>query len=661
MTKQTKRGNVLMSVLVILVLILMLVGVLLKRGQSGLFQSGQYRDGVRALQAARGGASHLVALLDNDDTYAADLNIALNGADYSVTFDTSNPDFSVNNLASATPSGQLNSQGVAVPPYSADLVITGKSGRAERKVHVLVQRGLTTARSVAAVGKVTLTGAVEVRGVKSLTPPPGQTDPEPAPGGIFSKFQSTSPAQPAITWLNPGGDTFTLSALSRLEAAPPKTGGESFSNNLRTTFPSQVVEDAAADSIPDIDVQSYVTAGLSSPSLAPGGSTLPGYVYVKDARSVAGDLTVNGTLSLSEGTLYVDGDLTVNGSIEGLGTIYASGDVTVVGGNAVVITDQPAGAALLAGGNVSLIGVDAGTALNDLATAHGFLPAVDRLNYLLTSYSTFDQLTYRGLAEQIGKHDGPYFPDPGTGTPPGPDSPYRPGAPINEWISPIPGLNGMHNFAQSNAATARVILSLQENYPGYASDPLAVKSIRALEQLQFFFRSNKHLIKHDGTNFTSQDGSLIFQTQTDYQLLDPSGLPIETTSFSPNTPSYVPSRPLILTAFPPELWDDEGSDPSQRTHDWQFSFGPPGSEQQRRSAFLAENALGANWLGESSFQGLVYARGDVSAATKFKVVGALISLGDVDLGNGSELVFNEDYKDLVGATLPLGLVFYEEL
>jgi len=39
----------------------------------------------------------------------------------------------------------------------------------------------------------------------------------------------------------------------------------------------------------------------------------------------------------------------------------------------------------------------------------------------------------------------------------------------------------------------------------------------------------------------------------------------------------------------------------------------------------------------------------------------LISLGDVDLQNGSKLIFNEDYKDLVGATLPLGLVLYEEL
>ena len=58
---------------------------------------------------------------------------------------------------------------------------------------------------------------------------------------------------------------------------------------------------------------------------------------------------------------------------------------------------------------------------------------------------------------------------------------------------------------------------------------------------------------------------------------------------------------------------------------------------------------------------MVYARGDVSAETNFRVVGALISLGNISLSNGSWLTLNEEYSDLVGQVLPIGLVFYEEL
>lgn len=656
------RGSVLMSLLIVVVIVLMLVAAVIKRGESGLFQSSHYRDGVRALQAAKGGSNHLVALLENDNTFEDDLEIALNNASYSATFEPSEPFYSVNNLNSGTPSTQVNFQGAPVAPYSADLVLTGRSGRSTSRVHLVVQQGINSARSVAAVGRVTLTGNVVVDGIKSLTPPENQTEPEPAPGGIFSKYKSTSASEPAISWVDAGG-SFELSELSKLEAAPTESPGQPFSSNLRSNFPEQIIEDGAADVIPDIDVVALVSQGMSSStSLAPGGSSLNGYVYVKEELSVDGDLTVNGTLSLTEGSLYVDGNLTVNGSIEGQGTIYASGNVSVLGGNAVVITDQPVGTAVLAGGNVTLQGVDASGAMESLASTYGFTPAVDRLEQLLSYYADEATVNFRGIAENLGKHDGAWYPDP-PGAPPGPDS-FRPSSPINEWISPISGPNGMHNFALSNAATARVILSLQESYPGYATDPAALKVIKSLEQLQFFFRSNKHLLKHDGSNFISVDGSQTYHLDEDNQLLRVSGAPLHATDFSPNADFFSPPRDLVVTKAANEVWDDQGFEPGQRTHDWIYAeYGSNmDSHRQRRDAFLQQNnPLDPNWLGESSFQGLVYARGDISADTKFKVVGAMISLGDVDLSNGAELIFNEEYKGLIGTRLPIGLVHYEEL
>ena len=81
----------------------------------------------------------------------------------------------------------------------------------------------------------------------------------------------------------------------------------------------------------------------------------------------------------------------------------------------------------------------------------------------------------------------------------------------------------------------------------------------------------------------------------------------------------------------------------------------------RRDAFFNENnPLDTNWLGESSFQGLLYAQGDIEVGTKFKIVGAVVSLGNVNFSNGSTLIFNEDYKDLVGLRAPIGIHFYEE-
>lgn len=110
------------------------------------------------------------------------------------------------------------------------------------------------------------------------------------------------------------------------------------------------------------------------------------------------------------------------------------------------------------------------------------------------------------------------------------------------------------------------------------------------------------------------------------------------------------------------VWDDASLPLSLKSHD-SLGFGTNDAfHRARRDAFFESNdPLDVNWLGDSSFQGLVYAGGDVNVNTKFRVVGAVIAQGDVNLNNDSKLIFNEDYKDLVGSQLPLGLVFYEEL
>ncbi|MFA7479077.1 MAG: polymer-forming cytoskeletal protein [Vulcanimicrobiota bacterium] len=441
-------------------------------------------------------------------------------------------------------------------------------------------------------------------------------------------------------------------------------GGEAFSENLELEFPDQTIEDGAADIIPDIDVADYVAGGMSSPPLA-GGSPLSGYVYVRDARSRSGSLTVSGTLSLTEGTLYVDGDLTVYGNIEGTGSIYTTGDITMLGGSATVISDRTAGVALLAGGDISLEGINAAGALQNLANVHGFQSAVERLVLALENY----EQNPAGGHQALGKHDGPWVPDPPDPEPsPDPFRPLQP-KPIVEWINPIAGPNGGHGFALSNAAPARVALSLKETYPGYASDPLASKVLKAMEDLQYFFRSNKHYIKHDGTSYVSQDGTRAMILAEDYQLSD-AGVPIPTHHFSPNVLDWEPPLPQLLLLVVDdestgltENWDDQELPDHLRTHDAinALSLGTSLHGRRRDAFFQANNPLDANWLGDSYFQGMVYARGDVTVKTNFQIVGALISLGSISLYNGCWLTYNEEYTDLVGEHLPVGVAFYEEL
>lgn len=625
------RGIALLSALALTVILLMMVGVVVKRGESGLYRTARYRDGLQAAQAARGGANHLLALLNENASYASDQSLSLGSSTYDFTFDTTQEYFCVNNLNGGSASPQLSYLGRTVPPYTADLFITGRCGTREKIVHVVLQRGLSTAGSVSAVGKVTLGGDVEIDGIKTLVPPPGQTDPEPAPGGIISKFRSPSSAEPSIDW--DGSGTFSLSSLSRLEAAPVHPGGVPVSSNVAALYPDSVIRSAAADTLPEMDIPALVASGMGSPPLPGIGSTRTGYVYVSSDHSQSGDLTINGNLELVSGSaLFVDGDLTVNGSVRGIGSVYVSGDVTVQGGDAVVSTSEPQGAAILSGGKVTLQGLDAGGYLDTLGTSYGFSPDVDRLKVLLQNYQdTSGAPQFWSLSVQIGKHDGT-------------------SSGQNAYISPIPGPDGTHNQGFANGAAAKVALDIKSLHPGYSADPRAHKVVRALEQIQYHFRHNLHTVAHNGTHYTDQSASNVFTLGDDYQLYSVSGGPVSASAFD------LPPNAMLGMS-----WDDATYPLSLKSHDSLTWSGNAAYHAARRDAFFNENnPLDTNWLGESSFQGLLYAQGDIEVGTKFKIVGAVVSLGNVNFSNGSTLIFNEDYKDLVGLRAPIGIHFYEE-
>lgn len=628
-----RRGIVFLSLLAVLVVVSMLTATFLKRSQSGLFRASHYRDGVAAEQAARGGANHVLALLEQDKAYNETLSGQVGDSTYTVTFDPTQPYFSVNNLGQSTEADQASYQGYSVAPHSADIIVVGTHGMSRRIIRVVIQDGVDSLRSVAAVGRVTLTGDVIVDGVKSLTAPPGQDEPEPAPGGILSKFRTGDADEPAIAWT--GGTQFQLSELSRLETAPAQSGLESVSQNLRNQYPDQILDQGAGDTIPDIDVSAKVSSGMSSPPL-PGGPVQTGYVFVNDARSVNTDLVVNGDLVLSEGTIYIDGDLTINGGIQGLGSVYVSGNVTVNGGNTIVQTSQPAGAALMAGGNITLQGQDALGYLTDLAASDPAVAAAfngpDGLITHLNAYASLpdnDFLLY-AEARSLSKHVN-----------------VTVGSPL--WINPIPGPEGGHTVGTTNGVIPRLVMAIKATG---ATDPQAEKVVGALEEMAYHFRDNDRSLP-----LVSGTGTELFTISDNYGLEDAG-------TGSLLSPTVVQG---LLGGTLAQSWDDQELPDVSRTHS-SIAYGSPAVTGDpsalsgaRRDAYLRYNPLDFSWLGESSFQGLVYARGDISADTRFKVVGSLVALGDVTLTNGSTLIFNEEYRSLFGDELPVGVVHFEEL
>jgi hypothetical protein len=619
-----ERGAVLITLLMVTIVVAMFLGALLLRSHSSLTDSTHYRDGIKAEQAARAGVNHLMSLLESDPTWVQNLQATWSGATYTVTFDTSQAVFSVNNLTSDLPATDLSVQGHQVAPRSADIVVVGSCGLAKRTFRVVVQRGFSSMRAVSAIGRIELSGDVEVDGVKSLLPEPGKSDPEPAPGGLLSKHRSSSPAQPSISWT--GGSSFLLGDLSELETAAPESGGEAVSANLRSLFPDQIADNSAADTIPEIDVSAKVTAGMGEPAVAPSGAILTENLYLQAPGSVSGDLTVTGDIILTQGTLYIDGNLNLNGGVKGQGTIYVSGDVSMVGGNTVVQAGEPSGVAMLVGGDASFQGIDATGYLDFLAASDPAIQtAYDDTVVRLNNYSANSSGDYWWTSVELAKHVG---------------GSSGPGERV--WVNPIPSPDGRHILGYENGCLPALTLAIKDTGL-HLTDPRAKKVVSALEEMQYHFRDNSISTTVDLTGRELDD---------DYQIVE-GGVTLD----------RIQAEALKLGS----PWDDQNLPVKYRTYSaLKFVSGLNPAEWQalaraRKAAYLEHNPLDFSFLGDSNFQGLVYVRGDVDASQGFQIIGGLATLGDVSLTGGCKLIFNEEYRDLLGPDVPIGIVHFEEI
>ncbi len=547
----------------------------------------------------------------------------------------------VNNLTADGVSTDTNFRGQLLPAHTADIVVIGTCNLSRTRLRAQLHRGFTGNRSLAAVGKVFIAGDCSVDGIKSLL------QPDPAAGGIVSKYQSTGPGDYAIEWDNSGGATFQLSPLSTLETAPARTGADPLSPNLRSQFSSQLETNAGAGTLPYYDISQQVTDHQSFPQpnglLTAGSSFSGGYLFVKDQRFVGGDLEVNGDLVLSqehdpgqpstEGTLYIRGDLTVNGGIRGTGSVFVEGRVTINGGNTVIQTNQPTGVALLASGDVCLQGVSADGYLDQLATTHPATVGVTRdlLNTKLSQFALLnDRTAYFNLTNQLVRE-----PAPGTAT--------------DYWVNPIPNPIGLQPDGHPEGILPRLTLDIKTALgASYSSDPRAQRVVRALEEMHYYFRHN---LDHSPALLDAA-GNVQYSLSPDYKLIRPGGTQVTFSEY-------------MTPGFRPYLWDDDHLPPEAWTHDHLWHLNPPAAGlalmNASRDSFLQDHPLDFSWLGSSRFQRIVYSGGDIRADNSFEVVGAMVSQGDVRLTGGSGLTFNQEYLSLVGTALPIGVTHYEEL
>ena len=627
-----RRGSVLMVLLFLLAAVSLLSSALFKLHLQSLQELGLRRERQQALQMARSGLNHAIHLLTYSPSWNAGLNTVVQGQGYELSFSSGNR--CVNNLANPSAATGANFQGRDVPPLSADLVVTGRSGRSQVRLHALLQHGLQFQRSLGALGKVHIQDDCEVRGIASFANPADRG------GGILSKYQMTGAGDYAIEHSGPG--SFTVGPSALIEALPQDGGLQAISPSIHSAVPQAVRENSVDSPLPEFDIDELMAPHLSHPPpVSLSGGQMP-TSYLQDERTVAGDLMVNGDLVFAaDGALYVDGDLILNGGVIGEGAIYCRGQVTINGGSSSLITNQGSGAALFAGGDVTFQGQSAVGYLDALATGY---PAIQTRWNAVRNQLTQIQTTLNGAPDpninlagaqtsaqslwglnwQMSKQELPAgHPAENSGVSLGQD-----------WFNSIPSPNGTHADSGSVAMLPALIDEIRNSLgANYSTDARAQRIVHALEETHYFFRHN------------ADTGSL-------------------------NPGSSIVNNRLVGGAALITTWDDIDLEPSSWSYEHGVSaagtWGTPDLGGMNRffqsiRSFYDQHPMDFSWLGSSNFQGIVYTSGDVSISNRFEIHGLVLSGGQVTLSGGSKLVYNDEYVKQGGSSGPLRCVFVHEL
>lgn len=305
---------------------------------------------------------------------------------YSVSFGPS-----VNNLAGETPAdGPRGPQ--SVPPHSADVVVTARSGSAERRAEVIISRGEDSSMpfAAAATNRIRLFGKTSVRGqvmgVQGMS------------AGLHSNYDGPGGA---ITWrpLAPGDRALVKGTVS---TSNPARDSVDFGTDARLYSLGGNVTGAPKRRYPDLPIQQWVDERQGATDLQEAADeTRGGVLALKRGTDYAhtGDVEVNGDLRLADSKVYVLGNLRVNGSIYGSGTVYVTGETVFEGDSDVRANDPYHPLTICSQGSVTIRGFDGD---KFLAENPALKPLWDKAQ---ASLDQVDALTEKWAAGQVDEAD----------------------------------------------------------------------------------------------------------------------------------------------------------------------------------------------------------------------------------------------------------------
>ena len=641
------RGNILAMTLIVLTLLLMTAGAFLLSGTSAGFLGAEDHRATQRQALAKSAANRLIHLLEEDPASTSDVSwVSARGSEsYEITFDTSRAQYSVNNLQGTAPQNS-STAGVPVPTGQAEIIVRTRTGSTLASYRFMLGRGFSTFSAVGANGAVRLGETVSLNSITSLadsTPATFNLVSNSAPDGITYNTGSSS------SGVSVSPDCHVISAGQISPVVQTAVGS---SSRWQENSPPRI--------LPELPVDAVVSqkSGLPAPSTGPGGQ-----LFIANDRYAPSDLVVDGSVTLGNASLYVEGDLTINGGIDGNGSIYVRGDVIVRGGNASVSTNAQTGAALFSGGNVTFEGASASGLLDSLALSDpglaqawsefqagynmmGTVAAIPSASYTrplnfeavfgntpawidLDGIPPADQHISAKLFAQYPQVRDLFWAKHVLG--PG-RHPHT-----NRRLLEKAGPNGDRSYFGTESFS-RDMIDRIEALPGFGTDPRLSQLTKAFDEIGYNFRhdwiSNAPVNRWDSP-FPNHSFQEISFDQTAW----------------------------IVFGFPlPPIAQGIGAIPTPFVYD-----GPlRGNQEAARAKYvelLTQNPpLDFSWLGKSYFQGVVYARGNITLQNHSTIIGGIIAGGELNLEDGVEFTFNKEYEDLTqNLTGPLRATSFSQL
>lgn len=598
-------------------------------------------DQTQALALGRGGLNRLIDRIIAEGNYADDLDYGDTQTGYNITFNTSDPNRSVNNLMNDSVSPGTNYLDEAVPPHTADIIVVARSNGVVRRFRYILKRGLAFQGAMAANGRIIFGEDVELKSITSLH------DDQP----VETRFHANDYDDDGtgVDWTDRVGHSFLIGDGCEVSSV------SSVVQEIADVDPDKVSQHVPAVPVPELDVENLVSGAAGSPAPTP----LPdGGFFCEGSRHIVGPVTATGDIHLYNGSLYVDGDLTIAGGLVGFGSVYATGDVHITGGNASVITNQPSGAAILAGGDLTFESLGAagyiealavtdpsgvGTAWTRFKDAYRVLSEVTNpsqdVSYVspadfdlvfpdpaLNPYATFlpdylqsgpylraDQIHWAGF--HLGKGNNTIYPDQNDPT-------------LYRHLS-LPAPDGQHfsrwyENSYSRAVNDAVVIA-------GGSNPRVEQVSRALEQVAYYFRHNYWSGSESAVTCDCGYAQGVHGQTWDDESLRP---------YADEGLAYSIDRQLWLA-------HGRGGVPANAVHpDYGDTFTPNKMAEGMENYFRYHDPLDFSWLGTAYFQGLLYARGDITILNGAEVIGTVVAGGDLTVTDGAKFTYNKEYDEL---------------